>query len=376
MYPTSDAYKAAIRSTHVAVSTAEVWAGSLKLLDLDISGGSVAVSANSSVRRSCTVTLSTSRGSALVPDTGFDAITPFGNELRLYRGIQFADGSQELVPLGVFVITRVSVKDDADGVEMTIDGQDRSIIVANNSWLNPYTVTAGSLTTALTNLLQDRYSNVIINFPTVAETISQQVLGLDSDNDPWKDAVGIAEACGYDLYFDPTGVVTLERFPDRDSASVDATYSEGSDGVVLSLDRQDTVEQTYNGVVFIAEGSAIDTPLRVEVWDEDPTSPTYRYGPFGQRPTFLSQSAVTQFATAQSSAAALLSKYLGAQQALSWQQIVDPALDANDVIRLVNTGAKVDRLVILDSITIPLSPTDAMSATARTIRTVSSEVGS
>lgn len=374
MYPTSDAYKAAIRSTHVAVSTAEVWSGSLKLLDLDISGGSVSVSATSAVRRTCQVTFSTERGSALVPDNGFSALTPFGNELRLYRGIQYPDGSRELVPLGVFVITRVSVKDDADGVEMSVEGSDRSILVANNSWLNPYTVTAGSLTTALTSLLQDRYANVQINFPTIPEQVSQQVLGLDSDNDPWKDAVAVAEACGYDLYFDPLGVATLERFPDRDSASVDATYEENADAVLISLDRQDTVEQTYNGVIFIAEGSAIDTPLRVEVWDEDPTSPTYRYGPFGQRPIFLSQSAVTVYATALSSATALLSKYLGSQQSLSWQQIVDPSLDANDVIRIRNTGAKVDRLVIIDALTVPLSATEAMSATARTVRIVSGEV--
>jgi hypothetical protein len=55
---------------------------------------------------------------SLVPDNDFDLLTPFGNELRLFRGIQFDDGSVEYVPLGVFVIIDVVIKDTNDGVQI------------------------------------------------------------------------------------------------------------------------------------------------------------------------------------------------------------------------------------------------------------------
>jgi hypothetical protein len=35
MYPTSDAFRQAVRQSHTAVSTAEVWRGLQKILDLD-----------------------------------------------------------------------------------------------------------------------------------------------------------------------------------------------------------------------------------------------------------------------------------------------------------------------------------------------------
>lgn len=69
-------------------------------------------------------------------------------------------------------------------------------------------------------------------------------------------------------------------------------------------------------------------------------------------------------------AAALLNKYIGAQETISWECIPDPTLDVNDVVYVKANGAKVDRLVIIDKIDLPLSPEDTMSVTARTVRVV------
>ena len=95
MYPSSAAFKAAVRTNHIVVSKAEVWASDQKLQEINISDGNVKIDSGSAVRRTCEVTLVTSRESNnLVPDNDFDLLTPFGNELRLFRGVQYVDGTE------------------------------------------------------------------------------------------------------------------------------------------------------------------------------------------------------------------------------------------------------------------------------------------
>lgn len=368
MYPTTDAYRAAIRQSHIAVATVEVWRDTQKILDLDVSSGQVQVSVQQATRRTCQVEFRVSRAdNALIPDTAFDPVTPFGNELRLYRGVQFADGSRELIPLGVFVMTQIDYAESAEGISVQIQGIDRSIRVSRNLWLEPYQLEAGLLTDALTALLQNRWPGVTLSFPSIGVQVEQQVLG-QAGSDPWKDAVHLAEIAGYDLFFDPEGVCALQAFPSPDAASVVATFQDTD--LLLSVQRSDSTNDTFNGVIYIVESSWLLVPYRVEVWDEDPASPTYRFGAFGEVPRVVSQSAITDTEAAQAAAAALLSQGLGATQAVTWESIVDPALDVNDVVQVSSAGAKVDRVMIIDQLTVPLDPTQAMTAAARTVRVV------
>jgi hypothetical protein len=371
MYPTSAAFKTAVKTDHIVISKAEVWSEDRILLTLSIDTGKVSVNTNNSIRRTCEIHLTTTRETTnLVPDDGFDFLAPFGNQLRLYRGIQYADGTEEYVPLGVFVITDVKVTDTNDGVSMTIMGEDKSIIISRNKWTSTYQMVNGTLETSLTALLQNRYPDIVTDFPTTNITINQIVLGADTGLDPWKDAVYIAGLVGYDLYFDVKGVCTMRQFPTLDAASVVATYEEGNGTTVTSLDRTISTKETYNGVIYTVEGSQVTTPIRVEVWDEDTTSPTYRYGVFGSVPTFITTNLIGTSADAIKAASLLLNTYIGRQEEINFSSIVDPSLDVNDVVYLSSDGAKVDRTVIIDSMDIPLEYEGALSVKTRVVRVV------
>lgn len=371
MYPASAELKAAVRTNHVAIAKAEIWNQEQKLLTFDIVAGEVQVSVTSAIRRTCSVSLFTSRESNnLVPDNDFDYLTPFGNELRLYRGVRFADGTDEFVPLGVFVITSVDIGDSNDGVSIQIQGEDRAIRISRNKWTEPYQLASGSLESSITALLQDRYSDVTTNFPTTNVTINKVVVGAESSNDPWKDAVEICELGGYDLFFDVDGTATLRQFPSLDGSPVVALFEEGADTTITSLSRSISTRDTYNGVIYVIEGSKIATPVRVEIWDEDPASPTYRYGVFGEAPTFFTSSVLSTQDEAIEVATLLLNKYIGAQEEISFSALVDPTLDVNDVVYVKAVGAKVDRLAIIDALTIPLAPQGEMSTTTRVVRVV------
>jgi hypothetical protein len=371
MFPTSAAFKAAVLTDHVVIAKAEVWSSERKLIDLEIDKGKVAVNTSNSIRRTCEVHITTDRTSDnLVPDSGFDFLAPFGNQLRLYRGIEYIDGTQEYVPLGVFVITEVDVQDGNEGISMTIRGEDKSIIVSRNKWTSAYQMVNGTLEASLLALLQNRYPDIETDFPTTNITVNQVILGSDSNLDPWKDAVHIAELVGYDLFFDVNGIATMKQFPTLDAASVVSTYKEGDGTTITSLDRKISTKETYNGVIYTVEGSQVTTPVRVEVWDEDTTSPTYRYGVFGSVPTFITTNLIGTSAEAIKAATLLLNTYIGQQEQITFQSIVDPSLDVNDVIYVKSEGAKVDRTVIIDTMDIPLEYTGALTVTTRVVRIV------
>lgn len=371
MYTTSAEFLTRIRGSHTAIAKAEVWGEGTKLRDLDVTSGSVRVDAKSAIRRIVSINVVADReDNELVPDDAFDDLAPFGNELRVYRGAVLEDGSEEYVPLGVFVMTDVQITDRLGGVDMVINGQDRSFKVSSNRWLNAFKVTSADLSVALTALLQNRYADIQLSFPaTTGVTVNDLVLGTDTDNDPWKDAVQIAEDAGYDLFFNPDGVCELAPFPSLDASVVVASYEENDDATITQVDRTLSAIDTYNGVCFTSESSKSD-PIRVEVWDEDPLSPTYRYGKFGQRVLFFSSPVVVTSNAAVAAATSVLNRYLGAQEEVNWSALVNPAHDANDVIYINNVGAKVNRVIIIDSLEIPLDPSGTMSAKARTVRIV------
>jgi len=251
-----------------------------------------------------------------------------------------------------------------------IQGEDRSLLVTRAKWLEPYQMVSASLETAISAMLKTRYADIFVNFPTTNITIGQVVLGTDQDNDPWKDAVQLCEMVGYDLFFDADGVATMRQFPSLDGSVVVKSFSENSGTTITALQRSISTKETFNGIVYVVEGTQVTTPIRVTVWDEDSTSPTYRYGKFGQVPKFVKTNVSITSAAATTAAKNLLNTYIGSQEIIKWDGVVDPTLEAQDVVYVQANGSYVDRLVIIDSITIPMSPSEPMSAEARIVRVV------
>lgn len=454
MYPVSGAFKSAVRTSHTAIIRCEVWRGDTKVLDLEPLAGTVDIDSRRSIRRTLTLevaaprptevtaydaatynsvagdygdfdTLAASVASygtlsvvgdvviatvdpGIVPDDAFDSLAPFGNEIRVWRGIRVVQESaasygdlasqtfsnlasnnasygilalaevsaivDELVPLGVFLITDVEIRDGDRGITVAIAGSDRSLRVARSRWTSAYAIASGTNTsTAISNLLSDRYGDVITSFSSTTDTVAAATLGTEPDNDPWRDALKLATSSGMELFFDGDGTAILQPGRDYADASPDAVYEENEEAVVLSVLRRLSNSQTYNGVIVTAEGTDTTDTFRAEAWDEDPASPTYRYGSFGEAPLFFSSPLIRTQEQAQTAAETTLSRIKGATESVEWTQITDPSLDVGDVIALTNTGTKVARLMVLDRISIPLDPSQPMSAVSRTIRSLNGE---
>lgn len=276
----------------------------------------------------------------------------------------------EEVPLGVFVMTEVNLQDQGQGATMEVIGVDRSIRVQKAEWVDPYAISASAnLGTTISLILSDRWAEVETDFQSTTKTLPVSVLGLRAgQGDPWSDSQRLAQSGGFDLYFDNDGIAILAAVPDPSEQSPVEVYEEGDEAMVLGVNRRLSTDQTFNGVVVTGEGTNVRPPVRAVVFDEDPASPTYRYGEFGSRPTFISSPVVTSVTEATQVAVAELAKLKGAEENVDWTQICDPSLDAGDVVSVQNTGTRLERVMVLDKVMIPLRAQEAMQATARTVR--------
>ena len=370
MFPVSATFKSEIVSgVQTSVIRAIVTLGADTLGELEILSGSVSIDGR---RDGALRTLSLS----IAPNTSaWQWLTAYGAEIKCWRGIAYADGTQELVPLGVFVID-ADLERAADG-SITVNGADRSQRISRARWTQPYNVAAGAeITTTIRDLLRDRWPAVpwfldaVVSPPSYGTVAAALAYLPEASSDPWKDARELAASLSYDLYFDGNGVASLRVIPDPLTSPIDATYYTGELSIVLGETLKASLATVYNGVIATGEGAEIDPPTRGEAWDDLPSSPTYRYGPLGQVPTFYSSPLLTTSAAATAAAASILARVRGRVEQVAWSMIVNPAHDALDVIELEDTSTTPSsvRRFMLDQITIPLAVTEAMSATAREIR--------
>lgn len=371
MWPVSAAFSTEVRQSHRVATVCEVWAGATKLATLGtVTAGSVSEDRNRAYRRMANLTVADPDGT-LTPDDASDLVAPTtGNELHLYRGIVLGSGVTELLPLGVYGISKFSVDSGDSGTTVALEAADRGRRVARNRFIDPYQVVAGQdVATVIGAILDDRYPGVAYDLPATGFNAGAAVLEAGESSDPWRDAQAIATSAGFDLAFDRLGVARLLNPGDALTATSSvATYTDTELQVLLSVSREQDTDETYSGVVASGESAANTLPVSATVWDDDPTSPTYYLGPFGAVPMFYVSPFLTTTDQCTSAAASLLATKSGAVEAVSWSQIVNPAHDAGDVIDITESSTKVDARVVLDSLTIPLVASDGMTAVARTRR--------
>ena len=344
--------------------------GGVKIADLSVVAGSVTADSRRSMMRDATITLAPEDG--LSQDDIYDLLTTPGTELSVARGFELPDGTVVTAPLGVFVIDQLTrIRAGANtGTELTATCSDRSARISRARWTQPYQIAAGTaLSDAVNQALAFCWAGVetAIDSSVMSDVLgAQAVFQGGADSDPWADVLGLAESFGYLIAFDAAGIVRAQSVPTAASGSPVFTFATGATAIMTKQQRQLLADQTYNGVIVTGESSAVDTPPRGEAWDTNPASPTYLYGPLGAVPEFYSSPMITTQAQAETVAASMLAGVLGRTEQLSWEQIVHPGLCPLDVIA-VQFPDGTAALYLLDSLTIPLTTADVMTAVARSV---------
>lgn len=365
--------------------------GNVLSFQFGIEGGDVTIDRTAAVRRSAQLKM-TAFGAAgqitdpvvlaqlaetLIPDDPFDAFAPYGNKIRLWYRIEVPGYvhpafSDNLYPfaLGLFRLSSVDVSDDGTPT-LSISAYDDSRYISKNKTTVPWIVAAGTnYGDAMIAFCQDRLPGLQAN-PHAVTQITPQII-VDPESDPWQAVTEWAAAIGCEIYIDRGGLLTIKDEPDPIADPVVWEYKDGtqdSNAVLLSANRGMSDEPGYNGIVLTSESNTLPAPIRIELWDDDPDSPTYALGQYGKVPYFKSNPLVVDYTGGGMYAQAELLKVMGGTETLDFAIVPNPAHEAGDVVRVVRTLSRTDSTAVLDSFSIPLTADAAMSIKCRERRT-------
>ncbi len=372
MYPRSDLFDRKISQSHRMYTRCDVTDSLGNLLTtLTITEGQINVAVDDSIRSRCSVTLVDPTGT-LTLDNYADYLNPYGNELQIFRGLWYDDGTYEAVPCGVYGIKRVRVDESGQGLVYTIDGYDRSRAIARAKALEWSAISSGTnLVDALNLVLAQSplYGKFTTNFPTSsAESVA---VFISPGDNLWDIMNDYAQSAGYYLFFNRVGQLTIEAVPDTRTTSPVWTFKEGEGTMLLYASKQLDNEDTYNAVLATGEMLNV-TGVTSQVYalyvDDSPASPTYYRGPYGVVAKVFTNQKFQDPATISNFALSELNKSLGATVSCEMTSLVHPALDVNDVITIQRARAGIATNFVIDKISLPLTHNRAMNVSLRAQR--------
>lgn len=361
MRPRSALWDARIIQSHTIVVRADiVYDGVVVAEDLAVVGGEVILDRTAAVRGRCKVDLAEP---LMVPNGAGDPLSPYGYEIRLQRGIVYADGTSELMPLGIFGIQKSLV--DSNGLISKIDGLDRAQKVADARLEDDYAIASGTnVGTAIQAVLLAAMPSLTFSFASTSYTTPALVLAVESD--PWAKALDMARSVGYELFLDGDGVCVFRAEPTV-SVAPDWSVVEGENGVLveaaLALDRG----PAYNRVIASSTSMGAAAQYRGTATDDTPSSPTYYYGPFGKKPRFYGSPLLASSAQCTAAATGILAGNIGVAKSITFGAVPNPAVEPGDSVLVTRSALGVDEIHMVDVVRIPLTATGVMSAETRQI---------
>ncbi|MCX4676690.1 DUF5047 domain-containing protein [Streptomyces sp. NBC_01433] len=329
MYPVTDRFLPRLAESHRPITEVLLITTDGGVVPLDHTGGSVSVDRGQSIRRTCTVT---GCDTSVIPLTPADELTTYGARLRISRGVDYGDGTQELVPIGVFRLDEAS-GDPSQG-PVTLTGRAIECIIADDKFTAPYTA-AGTVVNAITTLVRRSIPDA-----DVVSTITDTAIGTrtwDVEADAWAAVQELAAAAGAECFTTGDGTFVISVLPDILSTDPAWSVSAGEGGVYVRGSRGMSSAAVYNAVLARGDNAASGgAPVQFLARDTDPGSPTYWSGPFGHRPMFYSSSTLTSAGACQAAATVKLRAARAPNASGDFSTLPNPALEAGDVLRVIH----------------------------------------
>src|SRR5688500_1022813 len=311
----TDRFYRDIKKSHWVISWVDIITPDQEMIRLHAIDGQVDVDRTAAFRRKLSCNCIDPTG-AITPRTEGEILTPYGTELRAYRGVRYsaAEDDYEVASLGVFRLSKSSITDNnAGSPTIQLEAFDRARTISRDKFKVPYVVATGTnAMTALKDIAKQTFAD--LEFDTITSPVTTTAPLLhEAGSDPWDATTKLAVSMGCEAYFDVDGRLAVLPPHDLNALpSPDFTYIEGENCTMLDLSREFNDEGVYNGVIVTGESVGDELPpVRGEAWDDNPTSPTYRYGPYGEVPTFITDNLAKTEEQAATIAQAQLSQILG-----------------------------------------------------------------
>lgn len=352
MWNLSDSARKQLGTSHTMDARAVVISPTFGTRYIPILDGAVEVDASSQVRRSATIVTDPT----LWPTEPSDLLTPFGAACRVDYGIVIPGQAEpEWVPQGLLSLDKSSrSRSAASKSAVTVKLVDSSQRVAEARFATPQqTLTGATYVSEIARLIR---AVLGATWPVIDLTESTVVCPvMEMNRERWQDGIEkLADAIGAEVFFDQTGAVVIRPQPTLADAAV-WYASTGPGGNILATQEEWNRDNVWNEWVISGVRADGTAPVTVTVADNNPASPTYVNGNFGRKTRFYSTPLVTTAPQATLVGQAMLARSQGLACKVDLTLIVNPALDAGDVIGLSDKDLG-DGLHIVDKATIPLTP--------------------
>jgi hypothetical protein len=359
MYPRSKKFDQTILSNNIHAKSVLRAVNGTRVVDLLVTDGQISQNDESAVRRTIDCDVVDPTGELIVA-TAKDLLAPLsGTLLYAYRGLVYPDGTEEMIPVGVFTPTDLNIYDSGGSFHMALKGADKAHLAAKTRLLNPYYIANG--TNAVNAIIALLGQVGITNVYAEATTLTVGYTLYEEGTDVWEQVNKLAESIGYEVWYDANGQLTLRRIP---SQSVDSPavweFVEGEWSIINYLDKKVSDEDSWNYVVVIGNNPLNSLPIREVAFDNDQRSPTYTDGVSNVRAIVRKYSSITNSASARAAATALLEKGAGLQEFLQISCIPHPAFEVGDVVYVKRTNAKIDGKYVITKVSLPLNLTRDM----------------
>jgi hypothetical protein len=375
----------------VVAAYAEIWSGigGTKLLgNIPVVGGTVTCDRANAYRRVvANLTMLPDVAGQLMPlVNGSGLLYPRGNEIRLFKGIKYSNGSSEYASLGSFLLQEVDVNEDTSGV--TFDGtlQDRGYTVSRARFTQSYQ-TSGTNTTDIEiyNIINAQVAGLSYAFtPAITAggvSIIPTVQTYNAGDDAWAACLQLASDAGMELFFDYNGVCTLQFIQNPLNTASVASYLSGGFAAPVVIKRKLSNLNVPNVIIGQSSGSGVTTPLQTYWWDNNVGSATF-YAAGTPGPTLPAKTGTypTLVATLTTNAATTLAQLQNAVNNAGLSVIGtieggnisirdNAAQDVNDVVTLfsVNAGITSATNYIFDQCVIDMSTQNPLTGIVRLV---------
>lgn len=373
-YPVSANFTAALTSAQILTAVqASILSGGQPIpgyTNLPVETATITCARTQAQRTTLSVTLDPSTAANLIPADLTSPLAPNGNEIAISIGIRYPDGSQELVPCGVFPIQTVTVTDNGTDLTLAVQCADRSWSISRRPLLAPYTIPAGTtLDQALHALLSANTSGMPPFTYNIAPTTAiAPVNTYREGQDPWQAALDLASGAGMECFFDRYGNIAARPLPGPGTIAPTWNASELTQGGVLALARVLTANQVSNDFVVMSQSSNVTPPVRAEASDTNPASPTWTGSRYGDIVTYLSSSTIADAAGAEAAAQSQLYQSLGQIDTLTATILPNPAVDIDDIFTVTRTRANLTGAQwVVDGYTLPVGTSAEMTVNLRRV---------
>ncbi|MFB7479567.1 DUF5047 domain-containing protein [Streptomyces anulatus] len=362
MQPVSAQFLTALTTSHSMTVSVSAMLGSLVTVpDVPVTDGTVTVDRGSKVRRTLSLTVADPK---YLPWGELDPLAVYGQKLVVSRGIRYAGGQSESVPLGTFRINEP--QGDTLYGPVTLTGQSSECYIIDDKFMAPASTRGYAYCVdAMEFLIRQTLPNaVIVNTTAGSRNPACAIATWDTGADRWDAVQQIALSMQAEIFVDALDRFVIADIPNVSTASVVWDIAEGEGGTLMTAARAMSRTAVYNAVVASGENTASGgAPVSAVAYDTDPSSPTRWNGPFGHVPKYISSALWTTTGACQAAANYALFDAVARNVQLSIAAIPNPALEAGDCLRISHTGRK--ELAIAQSFTVPLTAEGSSSLTLR-----------